>query len=31
MAILYSIPPIALYYGVRRYMVAGVTPGAVKT
>jgi multiple sugar transport system permease protein len=31
MAILYSIPPIALYYGVRRYMVSGVTAGAVKT
>jgi multiple sugar transport system permease protein len=31
MAILYSIPPIALYYGVRRYMVAGVTAGAVKS
>ena len=30
MAILYSLPPVAIYYSVRRYMVAGMTAGAVK-
>ncbi len=29
-AILYSIPPIVLYYGFRRYMAAGLTMGGVK-
>ena len=29
-AIVYSIPPIAVYYGLRRYMVAGLTMGGVK-
>lgn len=30
-AIIYSLPPAALYYAVRRYMVTGLTAGAVKT
>jgi len=29
-AIIYSIPPILLYYGFRRYMAAGLTMGGVK-
>ncbi len=29
-AIIYSIPPIILYYGFRRYMAAGLTMGGVK-
>jgi len=29
-AIIYSVPPIALYYGFRRNMVAGLTVGGVK-
>ena len=29
-AIIYAIPPIALYYGSRRYMAAGLTMGGVK-
>ena len=29
-AIVYSIPPVAVYYGLRRYMVAGLTMGGVK-
>ena len=29
-AIVFSIPPIAVYYGLRRYMVAGLTMGGVK-
>jgi multiple sugar transport system permease protein len=29
-ALVYSIPPIAVYYGLRRYMVAGLTMGGVK-
>src|SRR5690242_19098446 len=29
-AIIYAIPPIALYYGSRRYMTAGLTMGGVK-
>jgi multiple sugar transport system permease protein len=29
-AIIYSIPPIVLYYGFRRYMAAGLTVGGVK-
>jgi len=30
-AIVYSLPPAALYYAVRRYMVTGLTAGATKT
>jgi multiple sugar transport system permease protein len=30
-AIIYSLPPAALYYSVRRYMVTGLTAGAVKS
>lgn len=30
-AIIYSLPPIAVYFGLRRYMVAGLTAGGVKT
>lgn len=29
-AVIYSIPPIILYYGFRRYMAAGLTMGGVK-
>jgi len=29
-AIIYSVPPIVLYYGFRRYMAAGLTMGGVK-
>jgi multiple sugar transport system permease protein len=29
-AIIYAIPPIAIYYGSRRYMAAGLTMGGVK-
>ena len=29
-AILYSLPPIAIFYALRRYMIAGLTMGAVK-
>ena len=29
-AIVYSVPPIAIYYGLRRYMVAGLAMGGVK-
>jgi multiple sugar transport system permease protein len=29
-ALVYSIPPIAVYYGLRRYMVAGLAMGGVK-
>jgi multiple sugar transport system permease protein len=29
-AVIYSIPPAALYYAVRSYMVTGLTSGAVK-
>jgi multiple sugar transport system permease protein len=29
-AIIYSIPPIAIYFGLRRFMVAGLTFGGVK-
>lgn len=29
-AIIYSLPPAALYYAVRRYMVTGLTAGATK-
>jgi multiple sugar transport system permease protein len=29
-AIVYSLPPIAVYYALRRYMVAGLTLGGVK-
>jgi multiple sugar transport system permease protein len=30
-AIIYSLPPIALYYAVRKYMVSGLTAGATKS
>ena len=30
LAIVYSLPPIAVYYALRRYMVAGLTMGGVK-
>ena len=29
-AIVYALPPIAVFYGLRRYMAAGLTVGAVK-
>jgi multiple sugar transport system permease protein len=29
-AIIYALPPIILYYGLRRYMAAGLTMGGVK-
>jgi len=29
-AIVYSLPPVAIYFGLRRYMVAGLTMGGVK-
>ena len=29
-AIIYSLPPIAIYFGLRRFMVAGLTLGGVK-
>jgi multiple sugar transport system permease protein len=29
-AIIYSLPPIAIFYALRRYMAAGLTTGAVK-
>jgi multiple sugar transport system permease protein len=29
-ALIYSLPPIAIYFALRRYMVAGLTMGAVK-
>jgi multiple sugar transport system permease protein len=29
-AIIYSLPPVAIYFGLRRYMVAGLTMGGVK-
>ena len=29
-AIMYSLPPIAIFYALRRYMAAGLTMGAVK-
>ncbi len=29
-AIVYSLPPIAIYFGLRRFMVAGLTVGGVK-
>jgi multiple sugar transport system permease protein len=29
-AIIYSLPPIAIYFALRRYMVAGLTMGGVK-
>lgn len=30
MSIIYSIPPIAIFYGLRRYIAAGLTLGGVK-
>ncbi len=29
-AIVYALPPVAIYYGLRRYMVAGLSLGGVK-
>jgi multiple sugar transport system permease protein len=29
--LLYALPPAAIYYVFRRYMVAGLTAGAVKS
>jgi multiple sugar transport system permease protein len=29
-ALIYSLPPIAIYFGLRRFMVAGLTVGGVK-
>ena len=29
-AILYALPPIVIFYGLRRYMAAGLTLGALK-
>lgn len=29
-AIIYSLPPIAIYFALRRYMVAGLTSGAIR-
>lgn len=29
-AVVYSLPPIAIYFGLRRYMVGGLTMGGVK-
>jgi len=29
-AIVYSLPPVAIYFGLRRYMIAGLTMGGVK-
>jgi ABC-type glycerol-3-phosphate transport system permease component len=29
-AIIYSLPPIAIYFGLRRFMVAGLASGGVK-
>lgn len=29
-AIIYAVPPIAIFYGLRRYMAAGLTRGALK-
>ena len=28
--LVYALPPAAIYYAFRRYMVAGLTTGAVK-
>lgn len=28
--IIYSLPPIAIYFGLRRYMIAGLTMGGIK-
>jgi ABC-type glycerol-3-phosphate transport system permease component len=30
-AIQYSLPPVVIFYALRRYMVAGLTMGAVKS
>ena len=29
--LIYALPPAAIYYAVRRYMVSGLTAGAVKS
>jgi ABC-type glycerol-3-phosphate transport system permease component len=30
MSVVYSIPPIAIFYALRRYMASGLTLGGVK-
>jgi ABC-type glycerol-3-phosphate transport system permease component len=30
MSLVYALPPIVVYYALRRYMVAGLTMGGVK-
>jgi len=29
-AIIYALPPVAIFYGLRRYIAAGLTMGGVK-
>jgi multiple sugar transport system permease protein len=29
--VLYALPPAAIYYAFKRYMVSGLTAGAVKS
>ena len=29
--VIYTLPPVAIYYTFRRYMVGGLTMGAVKS
>jgi multiple sugar transport system permease protein len=29
--LIYALPPVAIYYTFRRYMVGGLTEGAVKS
>jgi ABC-type maltose transport system permease subunit len=29
-AILYALPPIAVFYGLRRFMTSGLTAGGIK-
>ena len=31
LALVFSLPPIVVYYALRRYMVAGLTMGGVKS
>ena len=30
MAIIYALPPVAIFYGLSRYMATGLTTGGVK-
>jgi ABC-type maltose transport system permease subunit len=30
MSVVYSIPPVAIFYALRRYMASGLTRGGVK-